>query len=582
MGDSITIPYAPGEQPYQPQQAQNFTPPETTSPDVSAQLPVPSGQQESFKLPQVDLPPESWGHKVYHGILNALGGKYSQQFIPTPNGVVQNTVENTPGQQWKNIIAGALTGAAAGSAAGQGGPGGAMRAMGAGTQAGYQQRVKLDEDQRESAMKMATSNAQVSLMAHQIAESEWRLANSQREASQTALERLNSFNTLIANGGPGSQDLGTMNWQDAKKVAQEWPQFHDQQAQGNIVTVADTDENGVPTGKVRVGVVNKNWKDRLYTQDLVLPTGELNKDGTPIKYTVPGGTYTNDDITKMIMSSGAAEGQRQLAQARENEAARHNRAEESELPSKIANNLADAALRRAQAAAAQAKADGGDVEWGPGGDKGFNSWHAKTVTPALANERIYRLSSNVYNEYQALRAQGKDFPSGAQSVQMLSNHIAGTFGNVKGSRITKDMIEKHLHARGISDTFATAINSIRDGDQLSPAQWDAFFDMIGQNRKETWRSVLDDAQALGRPLDYIAFPQDLRQQWGLGPGHVPAATGLLPNEAPAAASQTTAAPGSAAAPPASALKEGVHTTFGNGQTWTLKNGQPVQVSAGGK
>jgi len=27
----------------------------------------------------------------------------------------------------------------------------------------------------------------------------------------------------------------------------------------------------------------------------------------------------------------------------------------------------------------------------------------------------------------------------------------------------------------------------------------------------------------------------------------------------------------------SRLKEGTNTTFGNGQTWTLKNGQPVQV-----
>lgn len=38
--------------------------------------------------------------------------------------------------------------------------------------------------------------------------------------------------------------------------------------------------------------------------------------------------------------------------------------------------------------------------------------------------------------------------------------------------------------------------------------------------------------------------------------------------APAAASST---------PPVSKLKEGVATKFGNGQTWTLKNGQPVQV-----
>lgn len=37
------------------------------------------------------------------------------------------------------------------------------------------------------------------------------------------------------------------------------------------------------------------------------------------------------------------------------------------------------------------------------------------------------------------------------------------------------------------------------------------------------------------------------------------------------------APAASATPPVSKLKEGVATKFGNGQTWTLKNGQPVQV-----
>jgi len=32
-----------------------------------------------------------------------------------------------------------------------------------------------------------------------------------------------------------------------------------------------------------------------------------------------------------------------------------------------------------------------------------------------------------------------------------------------------------------------------------------------------------------------------------------------------------------AAPPTNLLKEGIHTKFGNGQTWTLQNGKPVQV-----
>jgi hypothetical protein len=165
---------------------------------------------------------------------------------------------------------------------------------------------------------------------------------------------------------------------------------------------------------------------------------------------------------------------------------------------------------------------------------------------------------------------------------MLSNHIAGTFGNVKGSRITKDLIEKHLGARGISDAAQTAIQKIVNGDQLAPAQWDAFFDMIGQNRKETWRGVMDDAQALGRPLDYIAFPEDLRQQWGLGPGHVPGATGMLPGERIGAGMPQGAAAAGPAQPPAAAVDaikaaNGKPVTFSGAGTWKWDGTKAVQV-----
>jgi hypothetical protein len=33
----------------------------------------------------------------------------------------------------------------------------------------------------------------------------------------------------------------------------------------------------------------------------------------------------------------------------------------------------------------------------------------------------------------------------------------------------------------------------------------------------------------------------------------------------------------AQAPPIGLLKEGVHTTFKNGQTWSLQGGKPVQI-----
>jgi hypothetical protein len=75
-----------------------------------------------------------------------------------------------------------------------------------------------------------------------------------------------------------------------------------------------------------------------------------------------------------------------------------------------------------------------------------------------------------------------------------------------------------------------------------------------------------------KPDEYKARAEAIRREveteFGIKPdAAVPAAP--APVSAPAAASST---------PPVSKLKEGVATKFENGQTWTLKNGKPEQVS----
>jgi hypothetical protein len=208
-----------------------------------------------------------------------------------------------------------------------------------------------------------------------------------------------------------------------------------------------------------------------------------------------------------------------------------------------AEHFAQARKADAEAAKARAAANGAEIDWGPGGEKGFNSWHQSNVTPALGIETNYRLASTAYNEYKAAAAKGQKLPTGAQSMQMLSQHIATTFGTVKGARITKDMIEKHLGARSVSANLEAAVNRLSNGDALSKDQWDAYGDLISQRRNEQWRSVYEDAVSLGRPTDYIPIPPDLRAKWGLGPGHTtanesgqrrPAATQPAAAAAPAA------------------------------------------------
>lgn len=129
------------------------------------------------------------------------------------------------------------------------------------------------------------------------------------------------------------------------------------------------------------------------------------------------------------------------------------------------------------------------------------------VQPAEQVEKSYQMMQHAYDEYKQAAAQGKKLPTGAQSMLALSTHLATTFGNVKGARVTKDMIEHHLGARGISDSAVVAIQKLTNGDVLSPAQWEAFHDLISQSRKLSWDTATKEAKRKQIPVDFL--PEDL-------------------------------------------------------------------------
>lgn len=165
---------------------------------------------------------------------------------------------------------------------------------------------------------------------------------------------------------------------------------------------------------------------------------------------------------------------------------------------------AEAALKGVQA---QLAPQALDVKQGQALNKNM-LYHDKTyVQPAQAAEQSYRMADQAYKDYKTAQANGTVLPTGAQSMLMLSQHLANTFGGVKGSRITKDMIQEHLGARSISDDMVTAINKLRNGDQLAPDQWDAFHTLIGQARAEKWRTAALEGQRLGVQQNYL--PSDL-------------------------------------------------------------------------
>lgn len=132
------------------------------------------------------------------------------------------------------------------------------------------------------------------------------------------------------------------------------------------------------------------------------------------------------------------------------------------------------------------------------------------VQPAESVEKSYQMMDHAYREYQDAKKQGKELPTGAQSMLALSTHLSTTFGNVKGARVTKDMIREHLGARSISDNAEVAIQKLTNGDALSPAQWDAFHDLIKQSRNLSWGTAIKEAARKKVPIDFL--PKDLQSR----------------------------------------------------------------------
>jgi len=263
------------------------------------------------KPPTSSVPASSWTSKVYNGILGALGGQYDTTYIPTPGGVVQQQVANTPGQQWKRIIAGAVAGFGGAAAAGTQGPGGTMRGLGAGIQAGFGQRVAQDQraeaqanTQFEQQQKAAMNNAQQAMLSQQVAESQWRVQHGQHEVESEDIANFNASQKLIADSPGATKVADGLDYQDAIKLTQDNPALHDDLANGRLVIMRDISSgknNGVQVWKVTPSFMDSKTPTDLTVhipwypeghQEQVIPAGEPNKNVSQLLQQID--TYTNN------------------------------------------------------------------------------------------------------------------------------------------------------------------------------------------------------------------------------------------------------------------------------------------------
>lgn len=107
-----------------------------------------------------------------------------------------------------------------------------------------------------------------------------------------------------------------------------------------------------------------------------------------------------------------------------------------------------------------------------------NARAGSTATVDLASAE--RMLNTMQGTLDRLNS-GKSQAPGADDMVLLSNHLAMTFGGVKGARTGKDLIEAHLKARSLSGTLEAAAERVLNGGQLTPEQRTEFVELAKRN-----------------------------------------------------------------------------------------------------
>ncbi len=203
-----------------------------------------------------------------------------------------------------------------------------------------------------------------------------------------------------------------------------------------------------------------------------------------------------------------------------------------------------------------------DVEGGAAIPKSAQSDIDKAMDTARGADTRYRVMLDA--EEQALAGNQQ------AALNILANHMGMTQGLQKGSRITQTIWNEAMQSapwidRLLSrfttvdpDTGDRVITSPMSGVTLTPQQIQQMIDLGKDRRAREWQQVTDTARGHGIDLSGVV-PDDVKQSLK-GAGDTGRVT---------VTSDDT--------PPANLLKEGKITHFGNGQSWTLKDGKQQRV-----
>lgn len=283
--------------------------------------------------PQQDNPEPDLGSGVGDpgAAAGALGGTPGAPAAPTPpkppsigdkiNSFITGG-QQSPGQMWRGVIAGALQGMAAGAGTGHLGTGAAAGAeaqqKAAAVQAqAKQQGIENQRNQSKDEIESSFKRAQIAQMNHDIFTTGQELKLKQLQASDQHAELGNTMQREIL-AAPGSKDLGVVHdADDLVALHQANPDLPKDMARGNIMSMPNyeqvRDKDGNPTGEVKYNgthayYVAPDYQKQKIDHDINVPIftpgkapGEAGTWGTQ---TVKAGTVSNQEALSMMQSQG--------------------------------------------------------------------------------------------------------------------------------------------------------------------------------------------------------------------------------------------------------------------------------------
>jgi hypothetical protein len=110
--------------------------------------------------------------------------------------------------------------------------------------------------------------------------------------------------------------------------------------------------------------------------------------------------------------------------------------------------------------------------------------NAKALNTAQVSTSAARNMVASMQDTLARIKSGKSTAIGADDMNLLSQHLAMTFGTVKGARTGRDLIQEHVNARDLGDKMQVIMESVLHGDQLAPGQREEFVHLAQQRYAE--------------------------------------------------------------------------------------------------